>query len=207
MPNTLVLPKTNDAVIRKALRKSLRKDYEKKKDTKIIEELGLKHGSARIDIAVVNGVIHGYELKSDLDTLMRLPEQMKVYNSTLDRVTLVVSKNHLHEAIRLVPEWWGIIIARSIDLSGNIKFFEIRDAEENPSRDTFSITKLLWREEALNILEEFGYAGGLRSKSRSEIYYKLTTVLNQDELRSRVRTCLRTRVGWRSVKQYKLCGD
>ena len=41
MPNTLVLPKTNDAVIRKALRKSLRKDYEKKKDTKIIEELGL----------------------------------------------------------------------------------------------------------------------------------------------------------------------
>jgi hypothetical protein len=59
---------------------------------RIIEELGVVHGKSRIDIAVINGLMHGYEIKSDKDTLQRLPEQMNMYNSVFNKVTLVVGK-------------------------------------------------------------------------------------------------------------------
>lgn len=198
MLSNLNFLKTNDNIIRIALMKILSKDHEGDSETKIIEELGLKHGEARVDIAVVNGVIHGYELKSDLDTLIRLPNQMRIYNSVLDQITLVVSKDHLHEAIKLIPDWWGIIIAKMIDSNGNIKFCTIRKPEENPFKDSLSIAKLLWRTEALNILKRRDQAHGVRSKSRQAIYERLVTILDQKALGNEVRTCLRTRTNWRS---------
>ena len=33
--------------------------------TLIVEELGLCEGAVRIDVAAINGSIHGYEIKSD----------------------------------------------------------------------------------------------------------------------------------------------
>lgn len=42
-------------------------------DTLVIDELGLDHGSCRIDIAVINGHIRGLEIKAEADTLARLP--------------------------------------------------------------------------------------------------------------------------------------
>lgn len=189
--------KTNDSIIRIALMKILSKDHEGDSETKIIPELGLKHGEARVDIAVVNGIIHGYELKSDLDTLIRLPNQMKIYNSILDQITLVVSKDHLHEAIKLIPDWWGIIIAKMIESNGGIKFCTIRKPEKNHFKDSLSIAKLLWRAEALNILERINQANGVRSKSRQVIYERLVTILDQKTLGDEVRRCLRTRINWR----------
>lgn len=199
--------KTNDSIIRTALMKILSKDHEGDSETKIISELGLKHGEARVDIAVVNGVIHGYELKSDLDTLIRLPNQIRIYNSVLDQVTLVVSKDHLHEAVKLIPDWWGIIIAKMIDSNGEIKFCTIREPEDNHFQDSVSIAKLLWREEALSILERVNQAQGVRSKSRQVIYEKLAVTLDQKTLGNEVRKCLRTRINWRPETQYTLGDD
>ena len=101
-----VLP-TNDLIIRSALKEDLRRRYARNKKLRIIEELGVQHGTARIDIAVVNGTMHGYEIKSDQDTLKRLPEQMDIFNSVFDKMTLIVGKNHLYEAINIVPDWGG----------------------------------------------------------------------------------------------------
>src|SRR6202035_2111641 len=121
---------TTDKSIRVALKQALRDAHRQTPQTRIIEELGITHGAARVDIAVVNGSIHGYELKSDLDTLYRLPEQMRIYNSVLDQMTLVVGKNHLHEAINTIPEWWGITVAKVIDSHGAISFCSIRKADD-----------------------------------------------------------------------------
>jgi len=189
------------------LKRNLEIDHKNDLHTKIIEELGLTHGAARVDIAVVNGILHGYELKSDLDTLMRLPEQMRIYNSVLDRITLVVGKSHLHSAIQLIPEWWGIVIAKMTDSNGEIIFLNIREPEENPHKDSLSIAKLLWREEALAILEEINQAKGVRSKPRQMIYERLALVLDQNTLRNRVREYLFSRVNWRSEKLHKLSDD
>jgi len=38
-------------------------------------------GASRIDRAVVNGSVHGYEIKSETDDLTRLPAQARAYCS------------------------------------------------------------------------------------------------------------------------------
>lgn len=188
---------TSDKLIRTALKKELEQKYTTDPCTKIIEELGILHGASRIDIAVINGLIHGYELKSDVDSLTRLPEQIKIYNSVLDKITLVVGKKHLYKAFKLVPEWWGITIAKASNV-GLISFYHIRNAEKNPNQDNMAIASLLWRNEALDILEEMGQAHGVRSKTKKEIYKRLAEVLDGQILKISVRNYLCSRVNWRS---------
>ena len=188
---------TNDLMIRTLLRGGLKEKHSKDKRVRIIEELGVHHGNARVDIAVVNGIMHGYEIKSDLDTLLRLPEQIEVYNSVFDKMTLVVGKSHLYEAIKMIPDWWGVIVAKA-DKNGVVTFNTIREEEINEDQNKLSVAKLLWREEALGILEEMDEANGLRSKSRDLIYSKLSTVLDQETLGKKVRETIFIRTAWRS---------
>src|SRR6266849_8615145 len=102
----------NDAQIRIATKQALFVQHRGDAETVIFDELGVQHGVARIDLAVVNGELHGFELKSDRDTLARLPEQVESYGRVFDRVTLVVEERHLRRAVEMVPEWWGIRVAR-----------------------------------------------------------------------------------------------
>lgn len=197
---TKIFPKTlstNDLIIRSALKEVLKEHHAQDKESRVIEELGVRHGSVRIDIAVVNGIMHGYEIKSDRDTLERLPEQMIEFNAVFDRITLVVGKQHLYRAIHIVPDWWGITIAK-VDTKGQVVFYTIREPEDNNQQEKVSIARLLWREEALRILEEHNQADGVRSKPREYIYKKLADVLEADILKERVRkTLLIPREDWR----------
>lgn len=187
---------TNDIIIRSVLKKDLINRHAQDEKVRIIEELGIKHGTARVDIAVVNGIMHGYEIKSDQDTLQRLPEQMDVFNSVFDKMTLVVGKNHLYQAINMVPEWWGIIVAK-INNNGSVILNTIREEEFNKNQNSISIARLLWREEALKILEKNNEANGFHSKPRDLIYEKLAGVLDQKILSEEVRETIFLRTDWR----------
>lgn len=198
---------TSDRSIRKALRSDFENTYRDEPHAVIFEELGLIHGAARVDMAVVNGTIHGYELKSDSDTLKRLPGQAKIYNSVLDRVTLVVGKHHLYDAIKLVPDWWGIILAKPGAKNGPISLITMREAEENPAKDSVAIASMLWRNEALQMLEASGQARGLRSKPRRFLYERLAILFDEEALSAKVREYLLTRVGQRSEIRRTLSDD
>ena len=203
---------TNDKNIRLALKSLLTKDLkryqsENELPSKIFEELGVRHGTARIDIAVITGAMHGYEIKSDRDTLDRLPEQIKEFNKVFDKLTLIVGKSHLYRAINIIPDWWGITIAK-INPNHKILFQNIREAENNPNQIKVSIARLLWRQEALQILEEQNKAQGVRSKPREHIYQRLANSLDTEDLKERVRHILLiTRGDWRSDKLLALNGD
>ena len=189
---------TTDKIIRESLKIKLIETYKNDSHIKIIDELGVDHGTNRVDIAVVNGFIHGYEIKSDKDTLLRLPDQMTAYNSIFDKVTLVVGKTHLLEALNIIPDWWGIILAKPSE-DGSVVFNTIREAYKNSEQDELSMAKLLWRNEALNILEKRNAAKGLRSKPRRFIYEKLATILDKETLGNEIRnTFLFSRPGWRA---------
>ena len=196
---------TNDTVIREALKLHLTYLHTGNPKLRIIEELGVEHGAARMDIAVINGVLHGYEIKSDRDTLLRLPEQMGNYNSVFDQITLVVGKSHLHDAINLVPDWWGVMIAK-IDCNGSVVFNGIREAKNNRQQNSLSVARLLWRNEALELLERVGEASGYRSKSRNLIYERLSVVFDQETLEEKVRDVLCFREAWRSDVPLALSG-
>lgn len=188
---------TNDKIIRDALKESLKKLHSDDPKLIIVEELGIMHGAARVDIAVINGTLHGYEIKSDQDTLLRLPNQMDIYNAVFGQITLVVGKSHLYDAINIIPDWWGITIAK-IDVDESIIFQSIREPTNNKQQDNISIARLLWRSEALDILEKAGQSQGFRSKPRGAIYEKLSTVFDQQVLEREVREALFSRKDWRS---------
>lgn len=97
-----------DIDIRRALRLEMLRLHGDESDTRIVEELGLCQGIARVDLAVVNGSVHGYEIKSEHDTLARLPSQTDVYNRALDFVTIVTAPAHAEKIGDIVPPWWGV---------------------------------------------------------------------------------------------------
>jgi len=183
-----------DRDIRVVLRRELKDCFGSDPDTLILEEMGLCQGSARIDMAVVNGSINGYEIKSAQDTLERLHSQQKIYSRIFDTVTLIIAGNHLAALEGLVPSWWGILEAEEVN--GNVKLREVRPSRENPSIDPSALVQLLWRDEALQVLEEKGLAKGLRSKPRRFLWQKITESLTIDEIRDAVSLTLKRREGW-----------
>lgn len=187
-----------DVDVRSALRATVLARHVRDPDTLVIDELGLESGVVRVDIAVVNGRIHGYEIKSDADTLERLPAQVEGYGRVLDRVTLVVGSRHAEAAQRLVPKWWGVYIAHEDD-GGQVRFRVARRERANPGLDLHAVAALLWRDEALALLETRGRARGLRSKPRRDLYRALVDSVHSSELRRCVREALRSRTSWRAA--------
>lgn len=208
---------TNDTVIRTALRNVLDEEqarYRRKRyKAEIIEELGVQHGTARIDCAIIKGIgcsyeIHGYEIKSDLDSLKRLPEQVEEFNTVFDKLTLVVGKCHLYHAIHIIPDWWGITVAKQ-KTSGQVTLQTIRKPEQNKTQKEISIARLLWKEEALRILERRNKARGVRHKPREFVYKRLAEVFASDAkaLKECVSSVIISRKGWRSDLPQVLSGD
>lgn len=188
-----------DRDVRSALRRKVLAEHMRDPGTLVIDELGVAHGSARVDIAVVNGKLHGYEIKSDADTLNRLPAQAVAYNAVFDLVTIVAGTKHLEHLEDSVPAWWGIKAARQ-GPRGAIHFDVVRPARKNPAIAPVDLAHLLWRDEAVAVLENAGLRG-VRSKNRAALYELLATHLSLDELRAVVRTTLKSREGWRSDAQ------
>ena len=185
-----------DSDIRKVMLLDLARTYKNDRDTMIIEELGLCQGEARVDIAVVNGSIHGFEIKSDEDTLKRLAGQAAIYGRVLGSITLVVGSEHLAEALRIIPKWWGVIVAK--ERSGRTQLKKRRNGKLNPKLDPFSLVQLLWRDEALDALRKRDLHRGLAGKPRAVLWQKLAEHVPTDELFALVRSFLRSRESWRS---------
>lgn len=163
--------------------------------TLVVDELGLC-GEARVDIAVVNGSLTGYELKSERDNLDRLPNQVATYGRVLDYAYLVVAKSHLKRARMMLPAWWGILVATA-DATGAVTISHQRKPRRNPMIESAALAQLLWRDEALDVLARHGRDAGLRGKPRHILWERLAADLDQDVLRGEVRTTLRARRGWR----------
>lgn len=188
----------NDAQLRAAVRDRLMRRYGGRPDTLLVEELGLRHGTSRVDLALVNGRLEGFELKSDKDRLTRLARQANVYGGVLDRVTLIAGQRHVANAFDLIPAWWGVVSATRTK-GDALRLILVRPAQENPRVDPLALAKLLWREEALGALERRGAAAGLLSARRAVLYERLSAMLTLTELKELVRSTLRSRTAWRSV--------
>ncbi|MDQ3817216.1 MAG: sce7726 family protein [Acidobacteriota bacterium] len=185
-----------DRDIRLALRKRLDLAHQCEQSTLVIEELGLCEGAARVDIAVINGSIEGYEIKSERDTLYRLRGQVEIYNKTLNKVTIVAGTQHIKRVAELVPDWWGV---EEVSFeNGDVAFHPRRKPSLNPCVDPHSVVQLLWREEAIEVLKDLGLSKGVLTKPRAAIWSKLADSLSVEELCSVIRECMLSRGDWRS---------
>ncbi len=185
-----------DEQIRAAFHSKVLRRHHASADTLVVDELGLKHGRCRADIAVVNGHLNGYEIKSDEDSLVRLDGQVDAYSSVFDRVTAIVGKRHVERVQGQVPCWWGLVVCTA-GVRGGVRFSTSRRAHMNPRVDPYAVAQLLWRNEAAEILMGRGVAASVLRSRRSVLYEKLVSVMGIDELRWHVRQRLKQRTNWR----------
>jgi hypothetical protein len=194
-----------DRDIRSALHAHLWAEHHDDRATLILDELGLCQGAVRADVAVINGSLAGFEIKSDRDTLARLPNQVEVYGRVFDYVTLIVGPKHAATIGKAVPAFWGIVVATEDD--GVLHLRSLQSAKRNRNVDALAVARLLWRDEALALLAHHDLDTGLRSKPRRRLWAALVAGLRADELAAAVRETLRAREGWRSDRPPSRCGD
>jgi hypothetical protein len=193
-----------DREIRSALRAKLRSLHADEPDTAIIEELSLCEGDARVDMAVVNGSFNGYEIKSDRDTLARLPNQLAAYELCFDAMTMVVGVRHVDECMAILPRWWGIWEA--VSTIGGVRFACWREPSANGKIAPSRVVQLLWKSEVREALEEVGITPPLKSPRRA-LWAMLTAAVSAHELFRVVRGRIRARGDWRSAPTPFRCGD
>jgi hypothetical protein len=145
-------------------------------------------------VAVLNGEFAGYEIKSDEDSLVRLANQARAYGQVLDRAVIVTTARHLEKAIAMLPEWWGVTVARPD--GEQVVLEQTRSADLNCKHDPYALAQLLWRDEALEELRMRGLGGGLSRKARHYVWVALAAAVPLPELRIVVRRRLRERRLW-----------
>lgn len=135
-----------DQAIRVKLDAWIATEFAYDKTTIVYHELAMPRPSARIDVAVVNGFLAGFEIKSDLDNLIRLPRQVASFGYVFERATLVTTSMHVEKARKLLPDWWGIMIMRDEE-----KFCRVRRGRVNRDVSSEHALHLLSRTELLRI--------------------------------------------------------
>lgn len=190
-----------DKDVRRALHGKVLADHRDDPSTLVLDELGLWYGHARVDVAVVNGCIHGFEIKSERDTLERLPDQARIYSRVLDRVTLVVGASHADKARGIVPDWWGLKVATA-GRRGAVHFHEDRGPGDNPQQDPVALAMMLWCEELTAALTLAGAARGFVGKKRRVQAERLAAVLAPEALRKVVCDALKARREWSRAGVY-----
>jgi len=186
----------NDIDVRKTVHAKILKKYHEDPNVLVVDELSINLGLSRIDIAVVNGLLHGFELKSFNDNLNRLPLQVEHYSSVMDKVTLVVDVLHCTKALSMIPSWWGVkTVERGV--RGSVKIKNLRSAKLNKNIDPLCLAKLLWKNECLDLLAKCGHTKGTKSLPRFKLWDLIAEIAPLSVIQTEVRHYLKTRISWR----------
>lgn len=185
-----------DTDVRSALHALLRAWHKDEPNTRVVDELDLCNGSARVDVAVLNNKLTCWEIKSPRDRLDRLPGQVDYYSRVCDEAWLVAGARHLTSARDKIPSWWGLVLIEDDD--GAPRLVVERSARPNPGIDPDALVRLLWREETLAALTRAGTdTARLTRAPRRELWATLVAEVDTNELRGIVREQLKGRQHWR----------
>ena len=187
-----------DPCIRQLLRETRLAKYISDPKSKIVEEMELPAASARIDMAVINGHLHGYEIKSASDTLNRLPGQIEAYTKVFDYVSVVTEGKYYNKILENVPSWVGVYLCYNKSGQNHIKV--IRSPRLNRNQDPFFLEYLLWKDDLLDLLNEKGIPH--RKKDRNWLLAEaVASHIKTPELSKIVRGILKKRANWKEVLQ------
>lgn len=183
----------NDQDVRSLLLSELSDKYRSDNDTRIINELGIDFGASRVDVAVVNGIIHGYEIKSDVDTLDRLPRQINYYNKLFQRMTIVSSRKYYSQIKDLVPPWWGI---KTISADGS-RLISQRKGRFKNKQDKDILLRLLWKQDLEAFIDVLGYPKKMKKLKKNQLLEIFSNEADLQLIQSHVYNSLKTRENWR----------
>jgi hypothetical protein len=185
-----------DFQIREVLRKTELQQYFTDGNSKVVEEMKIPAAAARIDLAVINGWFHGYEIKGASDTLQRLPNQLVAYSLVFDYLTVITEEKHYGKICVAAPHW-----VRVVTCSREGKLAVVREGERNENQSGFHIAKLLWREELLSVLSDLAIPH--KKKERNWLLCEaMANALPLNVLCKVVRDKLKDRRGWKTKEGF-----
>lgn len=98
--------------------------YEKRfvDDTSVlISEMVVDNWSRRADVVLANGKLWGFEIKSEADSLSRLPGQIDTFSRTFEKLTIVVASKFESQAKAMLPEGVGLWVEVSGQLVEKVR--------------------------------------------------------------------------------------
>jgi len=141
----------------------------------------------RADLALANGRLVGFEIKSGNDSLSRWPSQCEAYFRVFDEIWLCTHSKHLERALSITPKETGIIIAD--DFGGLVLF---RKPSSHKRISLYDLSGLLWRDELLGICEEYAI-DFKRKDTKSVLREKVSHSIEAEIIRNYVLQCLKVR--------------
>lgn len=156
----------------------------------------LRVGSCKADTVIINGTSTVYEIKTELDTLDRLPRQISAYQDVFDRVCVVSSGPLLARLTAALPRWAGVLELRS---DGSIE--AVREPQSNMAHiKPAAVFCTLRQAEYLAALRaEFGEAPNVPNGIRWRVCRSLFETLPPERAHARMLEALHRR-DWNAGK-------
>lgn len=118
----------------------------------VLTELCVNESQA--DLVVINGTSTVYEIKTELDTLIRLPKQLEDYTRTFDKVYVITNKFYLKEVRNILKENFNSVGIYLLDENGGLK--RIKESRSHKSNlDKELMFNVLNRREFEEINEDY----------------------------------------------------
>lgn len=172
-----------EAVVRESLRIKLLAGLP---SAEAVYEMWVPQSYERADIALIGSTMDGFEIKTERDTLKRLPRQASAYARLFDRCHIVLADRHVKGAIDILPAWWGVILING----GMMPSFEcIREAGANSDVDPHTLVRLLWKDEVHAALCTLG-AQPEAGAGRFRMWEELLSLVDIATLKTVVRQAL-----------------
>jgi transcriptional regulator NrdR family protein len=128
----------------------------------LINELVVANWSRRADIAVANGKLHAFEIKSDVDNLRRLDGQVTTYLDQFDKVTVVTTSRYADPVLEMMPEQVEVWEARPS--RDGVDFKVVRRGKTQLIKCKSALLRFLTKEEMLAIVRKKKISGTFDTK-------------------------------------------
>lgn len=182
----------NDPEIRKIALDSILNKYSTAA-TLTLEEVGILFGESIVDIAVFSSTMnHAFEIKSAVDSLTRLNDQMRKYSMVFDYITIITQPSHYDKIELYAPKYVGIILVYD---DGVIE--KKRSPIANPLIQNSKLIQILWKEELYSYLKSNGHKG-LSKLTKSKLRKYFLENYDGPEIKKIIFETLKKRVGWKT---------
>lgn len=169
--------KLNETQIKIILLDDLLQKYNKN-EILIANEFPYLTGRRRLDLLMIrNNKIHAFEIKSDLDSLQRLENQLSDYLDTFDYTYIVTTTRYEYEILQKVNKSIGIIIVYN---KTNIR--TIREPIIRKRFKKINIAQFLWRKEVIQQLSNYKIKFN-RNDDTYALQRKLNSAININKLK------------------------
>ncbi len=131
------------------------------KKSAVSTELIIDKHAVRADVVLCDAnSLRCYEIKTEKDTLSRLPKQLDSYLRHTDYVTVVAATKHINAVLSRVPPYVGIYELTSF--SGSVEVRVVREAAGSPLTDATAMLSLL---PASHLRDTFKLGAGIRRRA------------------------------------------